>query len=131
MSGQDDGEDFDLLASGLRLDGADVAGSTEILAKKLEEALPGRVSVRRSGGGLLGRGPKSVREVRVDVGSCQYELLVDDARLQCARGRQSGGIAIKRESLDPAAWLAALTADLRDEAQRSSEARAALERLLG
>jgi len=124
-------DDFDLAAAGLRVDGADVAGSTEVLASKLEHALPGRVSVRRSGGGLLGKGPKRVREVRVELGTCQYELLVDGDRVQGVRGRQSGGIAIKRETLDPGSWLAALTADLQEEAQRSSEARAALERLLG
>jgi hypothetical protein len=124
-------EDFDLAAAGLRLDGADVAGSTEMLAAKLEQALPGRVSVRRSGGGLLGRGPKRVRELRLELGSCQYELQIDGDRVQGWRGRQVRGVAIKREALDAAGWLAALTADLREEARRSSEARAALESLLG
>ena len=47
------------------------------------------------------------------------------------REREVGGIAIKREQLDPDAWVAALTNDLRAEAERSSEARAALESLLG
>jgi hypothetical protein len=55
---------------------------------------------------------------------------VDGARVQGFRERQSGGIAIKRESLDPDAWIAALTADLRTEAERSAQARAALEALL-
>ncbi len=131
MSEPAGGEDFDLAAAGLRLDGADVAGSTEVLAAKLERALPGRVSIRRSGGGLLGRGPKRVRELRLEVGSCQYELLIDGDRMQGWRGREVRGVAIKREALDPARWLAALTADLQEEAERSSEARAALERLLG
>jgi len=108
-----------------------VAGSTEALARKLEEALPGRVSVRRGGGGLLGRGPRRVRELRVELGASQYALLIDGERMEGTRGRQVGGIAIKREQLDPARWLAALTADLQEEAQRSSEGRAALERLLG
>ena len=122
---------FDLAAAGLRLDSGDVAGSTEALARKLEEALPGRVSVRRGGGGLLGRGPRRVRELRVELGASQYALLIDGERIEGTRGRQVGGIAIKREQLDPARWLAALTADLQEEAQRSSEGRAALERLLG
>lgn len=124
-------EEFDLAAAGLRLDGADVAGSSEVLAAKLEQALPGRVSVRRGGGGLLGKGAKRVRELTVKLGSCQYELLIDGDRVQGVRGRQAGGITIKREALDPAAWLAALTADLQEEAQRSSDAREAIERLLG
>jgi hypothetical protein len=131
VSEQPSGEDFDLAAAGLRLDGADVAGSTEVLAAKLEQALPGRVSVRRGGGGLLGKGPKRVREVRLELGNCQYELQIEGERMRGWRGRQVGGIAIKREELDAGSWLAALTSDLREEAQRSSEARAALERLLG
>lgn len=127
---QADEEDFDLAAAGLRLDGADLAMSVQVLAAKLEQALPGQARVERSGGGLLGRGEKHVRRVKVEVGSCAYELAVDGARVQGSRVRQSGGIAIKRESLDPDAWIAALTADLRVEAERSAQARAALEKLL-
>jgi hypothetical protein len=42
-----------------------------------------------------------------------------------------GGISIKRDPLDPAEWVTALTEELRAQAERSAEARAALERLLG
>lgn len=124
-------DSFDLAAAGLRRDGAELASSLEILASKLEQALPGRAIVQRRGAGLLGRGPKSVRDVRVELGDCCYRLEVADGHLTGSRERQSGGIAIKREALDPDAWVSALTDDLRDEAARSDEARAALERLLG
>jgi hypothetical protein len=124
-------ESFDLIAAGLRWDGADLATSLEILAAKLEQALPGRATVRRRGAGLLGRGPKRVADVRVELGDCSYRLELADGRVAGSRERQSGGIAIKRESLEPGAWVSALTKDLREEAQRSDEARAALERLLG
>ena len=126
-----DEDSFDLAAAGLRGDGADLAISVEVLASKLEQALPGVARVERRGGGLLGRGEKRVRRVQVELGSCCYELAVDGARVEGFRERQSGGIAIKRETLDPNAWIAALTADLRTEADRSAEARTALERLLG
>jgi hypothetical protein len=127
---QTDEDSFDLAAAGLRLDGADLAMSVQVLATKLEQALPGQAQVERSGGGLFGRGEKRVRRVHVEVGSCAYELALDGTHLQGSRVRQSGGIAIKRESLDPDAWIAALTADLRVEAERSAQARAALEKLL-
>jgi hypothetical protein len=126
----DPDDSFDLAAAGLRGAGAELGTSVEVLAAKLEQALPGRATVERRGGGLLGRGPRQVRSMRVDLGGCCYRLGFDDGRLQGSRERQSGGIAIKRETLDPDAWLAALTADLREEAQRSAEARTALERLL-
>ncbi len=104
--------------------------SIEVLAAKLEQALPGAARVERSGGGLLGRGSKRVRRVRVELGGSCYQLEVDGARVEGFRERQVGGIAIKREPLDADAWIAALTADLRAQAERSAQARAALEELL-
>jgi len=121
---------FDLVAAGLRMDGADLARSVEVLAAKLEQALPGQARVERRGGGLLGRGPKRVRAVRVELGSAAYLLGYDDGRVEGFRERQVGGISIKREPLSPEQWIAALTGDLRAEAERSAHARAALEELL-
>ncbi len=123
-------DSFDLAAAGLRGDGAELAISLEVLAAKLEQALPGQARVERRGGGLLGRGEKRVRAVRVELGTAAYLLGVEDGRLEGFRERQVGGIAIKRESLGPDEWVAALTADLRTEAERSAHARAALEELL-
>jgi len=126
-----DSEDtFDLAAAGLRGDGTDLAISIEVLASKLEQALPGQARVERRGGGLLGRGEKRVRAVRVELGTAAYLLGVNGGRVEGFRERQVGGISIKREPLAPDEWIAALTADLRAEAQRSSHARAALEELL-
>ena len=127
---QGEEETFDLAAAGLRGDGAELAMSVEVLAAKLEQALPGVARVERRGGGLLGRGEKRVRRVQVELGSCCYQLTVDGARIEGFRERQSGGIAIKREPLDPDAWIAALTDELQSEAQRSAEARTALEGLV-
>jgi hypothetical protein len=124
-------QDFDLSAAGLRADGTDLRISLEVLASKLEQSLPDRIRVERHGGGLLGRGQKHVRLVRVELGGNCYQLTVEGDRVEGFRERQVGGISIKRESLDPGAWVTALTADLRAEAERSVEARTALERLLG
>lgn len=121
---------FDLAAAGLRADGTDLRISVEVLASKLESSLPGRCHVERHGGGLLGRGEKRVRHLTIDLGGSTYELTVSDERIEGFRGREVGGISIKREPLTPDAWIAALTAELQSEAQRSSSARAALEGLL-
>jgi len=126
-------ESFDLSAAGLRADGTDLRISVEVLAAKLETSLPGRTRVERRGGGLLGRGEKHVRQIQVDLGSgsgTRYELSIDGDRVEGFRERKSGGIAIKREPLDPDAWIAALTEELQAEAERSAEARAALEGLV-
>lgn len=122
--------DFDLTAAGLRADGEDVRVSLEVLASKLEQALPGHTHVERRGQGLLGRGPKHVRVVRVDLGGMRYQLTIDSERVEGFREREVGGISIKRETLDPQAWVTALTEDLRAEAERNADARSALTRLL-
>jgi|SRR5580704_13643031 hypothetical protein len=124
-------DDFDLSAAGLRADGSDLRISVEVLASKLEGSLPASTRVERRGGGLLGRGEKRVRRVQVSLGETSYELTVDGDRVQGGRERKVGGIAIKREPLDPGEWVSALAADLRQEAERSAEARAALEKLVG
>jgi hypothetical protein len=123
-------QDFDLSAAGLRADGEDLRVSLEVLAGKLEGALPGRAQVERRGGGLLGRGAKHVRSVKVELGEMRYQLTIAGDRVEGFRERQVGGISIKREALDPQAWVSALAADLRAEAQRSAQAREALARLL-
>ncbi len=125
----DDGS-FDLAAAGLRADGADLRISLEALASKLEQSLPEDCRVERSGGGLLGRRERHVRQLRIDLGEMRYQLTIDGSRVEGFRERQVGGIAIKRESLDPDQWISALTADLRVQAQRSAQARTALESLL-
>lgn len=123
--------DFDLSAAGLRSDGSDLRISLEALAGKLEASLPERTRVQRHGGGLFGRGPKRVRSLQVDMGGSSYELDSSTESVQCTRERRVGGIAIKREQLDPDRWVSALTTELQEQAQRSARARAALERLLG
>jgi hypothetical protein len=124
-------DDFDLIAAGIRSDGSDLRISIEALAAKLEGALPAQTRVQRSGGGLLGRGAKRVRELAVRVGDARYLLSVSDKGVEGGRTREVGGIAIKRETLDPGAWVAALTEDLRAQAEHSAESRSALARLLG
>jgi hypothetical protein len=124
-------ETFDLSAAGLRVDGADLKISVEVLASKLEQSLPGCTHVERRGTGLLGRGEKRVRKVQVELGANRYQLTVDGERIDASRERQVGGISIKREPLGPDEWVAALTAELREQAQRSAQARTALDRLVG
>lgn len=126
-------ETFDLSAAGLRADGTDLRISVEVLAAKLESSLPGRTRVERHGGGLLGRGEKHVRRIEVELGAqsgTTYQLTIDGDRVEGFRERKSGGISIKRESLDPDRWVTALTTELQAEAERSAEARQALEGLV-
>lgn len=122
--------DFELDAASLRADSVDLRISIEVLASKLEQALPSRTRVQRSGGGLLRKGAKRVCEVLVQLGDMSYRLQVEGERLQGSRQKEVGGIAIKREDIEPHLWVAELTDTLRAEAQSSAEARQALEQLI-
>jgi hypothetical protein len=121
--------DIDLLAASLRADAADTGAFVEGLAAKLEEALPSRVSVKRARSGMFG--PKLVKEIAVEAGDERLELARGTGEaIEFRRARQSGGIVLKRETLDSETWLAALSSAMAAEAQRSERTRQALERLL-
>jgi hypothetical protein len=122
--------DFDLDAAGLRLDGADLPTSIELLASKLEGALPSATKVARRRRSPLSKDQR-VKELEVRLGGSRFALSLQDGGVEAWRTRDVGGISIKREPLDPQAWVAALARELHAEAARSSEARLALASLLG
>jgi hypothetical protein len=121
--------DIDLIAASLRAEASDVDAFVESLAAKLENTIPGGVTVQRARRGMLG--PKLVRKITVDAAGKRLELVrgAGDS-IETTGCRLSGGIVLKREPLDTEAWLAELGATLSDEAQRSRQTRQALERLL-
>jgi hypothetical protein len=121
-------EDLDLVAASLRADAGDLDAFIEALAVKLDAALPGQVEVERRGGLLGGR--KRVRRIEVTLGDQRYELELERARVTCRRRSVVRGIALKTQELDLDAWIAALSQDLVDEADRSERGREALARLL-
>jgi len=121
---------FDLDAAALRADGRDLDAGVEVLATKLEGALPAATRVERRARGLLSR-ERRVERIELALGECTYVLSRERHGLATTRARTVRGVRIKNEQLDVDAWLAALEADLREEARTSAEARAAVERLLG
>jgi hypothetical protein len=121
---------FELLASSLRADAGDLKAFMEALATKLEGALPSRTSVERKGGGFFSK-EKRVHQIFVDMGDTRYALKSDGGRVEASRGRAVRGIVLKTEQLPLDEWINDLSRVLTDEAQRSEQARMALERLLG
>jgi hypothetical protein len=130
MDEMDDDLTFDLDAAGLRADGADLLMGIEVLCRKLEDALPQATRVQRRSKRLFG-GAKVVQSVEVRLGTTRYGLEVDGHTVTADRRQEVRGIAIKREPLEVADWITALTAELREQAADSAQARTALERLVG
>lgn len=121
---------FDLAAAGLRADGADLATTVEVLARKLEEALPHETRVTRRSKRFLS-GEKVVETIEVALGDCRYALSVRGRQVEAVRAQEVRGVVIKREPLDLDPWVQALATHLGEQAQTSAQARAALTRLLG
>lgn len=119
---------IDLVAASLRADASDVRAFVEALAVKLEEAVPGTVSVHRRSDRMFG--PKRVQRMVVDAGDRRLELKLSGAGIETRCGRVSGGIVLKNEDLDTEEWLRALGEALVAQAQHSQSTRQALERLL-
>ena len=120
-------DSFDLDAAGLRADSGDLAAYVEVLAGKLEDALPQHTEVRRRSKGFLSR-EKVVDTIEVTLGDFRYTLHRNG---QCSRAKEVRGVVIKREELGLEAWVGGLAGELRELAAGSAEARAALERLVG
>jgi hypothetical protein len=122
-------DSFDLDAAGLRADGADLDAYVEVLARKLEDALPAETDVRRRSQGLLSR-TKVVEAIEVALGDHRYELRRDGRGVEATRAKRVRGVVIKREPLELQDWVNGLTSELREQASGSAVARAALERLV-
>jgi hypothetical protein len=123
------GSDMDLLLASLRADAADLHTFLQVLAVKLEDALPGHVEVQRHGG-LFSR-DKSVTRIAIDLGEHQYGIGADNhGQLHAQRLRVVRGIVLKTEDLAVDDWIRELVTELGQKAESSSQERAALERLL-
>ncbi len=125
-----DEQDFDLDAAGLRADGLDLVTSVEVLAAKLEDALPAQTTVKRRSKRLFG-GDKVVSAIEVRLGGCRWALSVDGEHVDATREQEVRGVVIKREPLELDAWITGMANELRAEAQTSEQARSSLGRLLG
>lgn len=120
---------FDLDAAGLRSDGAALGTNVEVLAVKLEDALPSACVVSRRSKRFLSK-DKVVEGIEVTLGTVRYALSVDGQRVEAFRAQEVRGVVIKREPLGLDEWVTGIADALREQAETSAQARAALDRLL-
>ena len=124
-----DGMDVDLLAASLRSSSSDLATFVEVLADKLEDALPGRVQVERRGRFMSK--DKRVERLQCTLGDERYLLAARGGTVETRRAKAVRGVVLKTEALPLEQWIDALARDLAAEARTSEQARLALEQLLG
>jgi hypothetical protein len=127
--GPDDRLTFDLLAASIRADAADLGLFLDVLAGRLEGALPADlVEVRRERGPFRRRHP--VRSLAVTLGGRRYELHRQGHRLRASVALRAHGITLRTDEAPIDEWIDLLSRDLAGHAQASADARDALSRLI-
>jgi hypothetical protein len=127
MTGEE--QDFDLSAASLRASSGDLQTFVDVLAGKLDRALPGRVKVQRHSARLLSK-QKHVTAIEVDLGETRYLLAAQDGAIDTRCATAVRGIVLKSAIVSLEAWIDALLRELAKEAETSEQARLALEQLV-
>jgi len=127
MSGEE--RDFDLAAASLRASSGDLRTFVDVLADKLDQALPGRVRVERRAARLLSK-QKHVTAIELDLGGTRYLLAAQNGAVETRCATAVRGIVLKSAVVSLDAWIDALLRELANEAQTSEQSRLALEQLL-
>jgi hypothetical protein len=120
---------FDLSAASLRASSSDLRTFVDVLADKLDRALPGRVKVQRRAGRLLSK-QKHVTAIALDLGETRYLLEAQGGVVETRCATAVRGIVLKSSVVSLDAWIDALLRELAKEAQTSEQARLALEQLV-
>jgi membrane protease subunit (stomatin/prohibitin family) len=108
-----------MVAAGLRADTADLRTFLDVLAGKLVDALPGRVTVQYESG--LFKKERRVQLVRVPLGGSTYQL-------RWTRDTVEATVDSGVVPLDT--WLERLWAELQEQARTTAEGRTAMDQLI-
>jgi hypothetical protein len=122
--------DFDLSAASLRASSGDLRTFVDVLADKLDRALPGRVKVERRAVRLLSK-QKRVTAIELDLGDTRYLLAAQGGAVETRCATAVRGIVLKSAAVPLDTWINTLLRELADEARTSEQSRIALEQLLG
>jgi hypothetical protein len=123
-------DDFDLSAAGLRADVGELAVSVEVLASKLEQALPEIAVVERHKVGGFRSKRREVSRIAVVLGEERLELRREQGRVQCTRHKVVRGITLSKQELPMNDWITEILAGVAHSAEIGERDRAALRELL-
>lgn len=100
----------------------------DVIAMKLEDALPDNTEVERRG--LFGRGRHRANAVRVSLGEQRFTLTRERHGVAASITHVVRGIALSTKLVELDQWLTSLSGALADVASSQSRAREALDRIL-
>lgn len=121
-------QDLDVLTAALRLDASDIGVFFQVLATRLNDSMPGMVTLARDGGFLKKDHP--IKQITVRAGEDVFEAQLRAGAVVARHSHAVRGIVLRTEELDFEAWLRALLDVLRTRAQTNAEASAALRALV-
>ncbi len=104
--------------------------SVEVLASRLEQALPGLTLVERHRVGGFRSKTREVQRIAVSLGEEQFEVLRAGAAVRCTRHKVVRGITLSRQEISMADWIDELNGAVARSAEVSEKDRLALGRLL-
>jgi hypothetical protein len=110
LSGNPVSDDFDMQAAWLRRFTADAESSLGAFARRLQEAMPDRVTVHEKRGFFSAA---RVTGVVVELGDCRYALELAGGRLLASVALVARGVTLNTRQLDPAQWFARLAEETR------------------
>jgi hypothetical protein len=120
--------DIDAIAAALRADTADSGLLLDVVAMKLEDALPDLTEVRRHG--PLNRSKHRVKELEVAVDEHRFTLKRERHHVVGTITHVVHGIDLSTKRVDVDEWLTVLSEALAKLAAGQARAREALDRLL-
>ena len=127
-SADDAALNFDMVAAAIRADAADTKTFMEALAAKLNDALPGHVTVEREGG--LFQKEHRVKRITIDLQDRRYELERIGSGVEARTAHQVRGIRLKTEVIPLPDWIDSLARHLASYAESNAQARSALGKLV-
>lgn len=122
--------EIDVLTSALNINSSDSQQMMELLAQKLEGALPHAVEVDREGSIFSGK--KRVRSLTITFEEFQYQLVCEKNRkLSAKKLKVVRGIALKTVDIEFGQWVSDVAGELSKMAGESASARDALSKMVG
>ena len=121
--------EVDVLAAALRMDHQESRDLLEFLARKLEQSLPQNTTVTRGGWFLSKEHP--VQQITVSFDDYQYQIIRERHRSFTAKVMKLvRGVVIKTTEIPIDQWTDEVAQQLAQLAQRSAQARSALNKFV-